>query len=386
MAAFSLRRFTKPETLRLLSREHLLALLSPYRDYFALRGLAIPAPQENVPLDCDGLVAVFLSPDMAMPLDLVENLYLINELATPKGMDAILRETRAAGIHLRIPSKPTAMDVAVSAFLFDRDILERIHHQHAMLKRRTFMYFHVLETPPSLEVSKVQEALPALEKELDDYFYEHNRGRHCHVYHFGHDGAFWLTIRHGDVFRREVNVEDGKTVTFVFRPECFNAVAYDASEGELRVYAGSDEERDMYRRVIGERLFGSQFMFWGANKYSCEPLRAQGPSSLAVTDVPGIEWARLTEVKCEQKRKQRRVLLSRSSSDLFEGATCWREWFPDDAQIVRASFKVKFRHARTPQSISLCPPNVATYSQDGDCALTERWLRARGFIRTGAAT
>ncbi|HOM56499.1 MAG TPA: hypothetical protein PLG27_01970, partial [Candidatus Latescibacteria bacterium] len=68
MAAFSLRRFTKPETLRLLSREHLLALLSPYRDYFASRGLAIPASQENIPLDCDRLVAVFLSPDMAMPL------------------------------------------------------------------------------------------------------------------------------------------------------------------------------------------------------------------------------------------------------------------------------------------------------------------------------
>ncbi|MBP8131396.1 MAG: hypothetical protein KA184_17590 [Candidatus Hydrogenedentes bacterium] len=386
MAAFSLRRFTKPETLRLMSREHLLALLSPYRDYFASRGLTVPGHGENIPLDCDRLVAVFLSPDMSMPMELVESLYLINELATPKGMDAILREARGEGIHLSLPWKPTAMDVAICAFLADRNLLERIHHQHAMLKRRTFMYFRTLETPPALDAAKIQEALPSLEKELDDYFYEHNRGRHCHVYHFEHDGAFWLTVRHGDVFRREVSVEDAKTVTFVFRPECFNTVVYAAVEGELRVYAGSDEERDMYRRIIGERLFGSEFTFWGADKYSCEPLRSQGPSALAVTDVAGIEWARLTEVKCEQQRKQRRVLLSRSSSDLFEGATRWEEWFPDDAQIVRASFKVKFRHARTPQSISLCPPNIATYSQDGDCALTERWLRARGFIRTGAAT
>lgn len=385
MAAFSLRRFTKPETLRLISRDHLLALLSPYRDYFASRGLTVPGCGENAPLDCDRLVAIFLSPDMAMPMDLVESLYLINELATPKGMDAILREARSEGVYLRLPWKPTAMDMAVSAFLAERNILDRIHHQHAMLKRRTFMYFHTLEKPRPLDVSKVQEALRPLEKELDDYFFAHNRGRHCRIYLFEHDGESWLTVRHGDVFRREVNIEDDKSVTFVFRPECFNTAVYDGADGELRVYAGSDEERDMYRRVIGEHLFGSQFTFWGANKYSCEPLRVQGPSSLAVTDVAGIEWARLTEVKCEQQRKQRKIQFSRSSSDLFEGATCWREWFPEDAQIVRASFKVKFRHASTPQSVSLCPPNIATYSHDGDCALTERWLRARGFIRTGAA-
>ncbi len=334
--------------------------------------------------DCDRLVTIFLSPDMAMPLDLVESLYLINELATSRGMDAILREARGAGIALRLPSRPTAMDAAVSAFLADPGILERLHHQHAMLRRRTFMYFRMLEAPQPLDASRVRETLPCLEREFDDYFFAHNRGRHCRVFQFEHDGALWLTVRHGDVFRREVNLEDGNSVSFVFRPECFNAVVYAPSDGELRVYAGSDEERDMYRRVIGERLFGTQFAFFGANKYTCDPLRERGPSSLAVTDMAGIEWARLTEVRCEQERKQRKVQFSRRSTDLFESASNWREWFPDDARIVHASFKVKFRHARAPQSISLSPPNVAAYSQDGDCALTERWLRARGFIHTVA--
>ncbi|HOF19383.1 MAG TPA: hypothetical protein PK082_10775, partial [Phycisphaerae bacterium] len=69
MAAFSLRRFTKPETLCNVSHNSLLLLLSPYRDYFAGRGLELPAPDGGGGLDHERLVSIFLTPDMAMPLD-----------------------------------------------------------------------------------------------------------------------------------------------------------------------------------------------------------------------------------------------------------------------------------------------------------------------------
>jgi len=385
MGAFSLRRFTKPETLRGISRDKLLELLGMHREYFLSRGVALPVPGSHEPFDVEALIPIFLSPDRAMPMDLVESLYLINELATPKGMDAILRETRSRGIRLPLPWQPTALDVAVCAFLADREILERIHHEHAMLKRRTFVYFKPLDAPRPLEVSAVQAALPALEAELNEYFAAHNRGRHVHVFLFPRDAELWLTIRHGDVFRREVNLEDEKSVMFVYRPECFNAVVYNGVGGELRVQASTDGERELYRHAMGKHLLGSEFHFWGAKKYSCDPLRTAGPACLAVSDVEGIEWARLTEIHCEQFVQRQRLVQSRKASDLFATCQDWRSWFPTDASILRANFKVKFRHAKAPQSVSLCPPHTATYSHDADCSLTERWLRARGFICADAA-
>lgn len=382
MAAFSLRRFTKPETLCNVSHNSLLLLLSPYRDYFAGRGLELPVPGGGGALDHERLVSIFLTPDMAMPLDLVESLYLINELATPTGMDSILHEAKLQGIYLSVPWKATPMDVAVAAFIADREMLERIHHRHAMLKRRSFFYFRTEGAAPPVDTVR-EEAMPAFRDALHAYFLAHNRGRHLRTFMFHRDRELWLTVRHGDVFHREMNVEDGESVVFVYRPECFNTIVYNAANGEMRVHAGTDGEREMYRQLVGKHLFGSEFLFWGAMKYSCEPLRSDGPASLAVTDVTGIEWARLTEVKCEEDQRDRKVQFSRKSSDLFQATPTWRDWIPGSAQIVGASFKVKFRHARTPQTISLRPPNMASYSHDGDSALTEQWLRARGFICTG---
>ena len=45
-----------------------------------------------------------------------------------------------------------------------------------------------------------------------------------------------------------------------------------------------------------------------------------------------------------------------------------------------AAFSVKFEDGKSPRSVKIRPPNVATFTRDDDSLLVEKWLSARGFI------
>ena len=57
MATYHLRRFADADGLKAIAREHLLALLQPYKTYFDGRGLTLPPPSVTDRLDYDELVS-----------------------------------------------------------------------------------------------------------------------------------------------------------------------------------------------------------------------------------------------------------------------------------------------------------------------------------------
>jgi hypothetical protein len=54
---------------------------------------------------------------------------------------------------------------------------------------------------------------------------------------------------------------------------------------------------------------------------------------------------------------------------------------PDDARLVMAKFRVKFRNAVRPRTVVLRPPNVAIFDRESDSDALNDWLTKRGFIQ-----
>ena len=129
MATFSLRRFSHSEVLRRVSPEHMRRLLKPYGDYLGQRGYPLPESPDTA-LEYSMLARIFASPDSDTPPELAEALYLIDEMATPEGMDALLDAANSARLDLDLKSDPTPEEVALQIYLASSALLRRHHAQH----------------------------------------------------------------------------------------------------------------------------------------------------------------------------------------------------------------------------------------------------------------
>jgi hypothetical protein len=274
---------------------HLLALLLPHNGYFAGRGLSL-ASADGAGINYEALASILLDPDDAMPPGLVDALYYINEMATPEGMDELLEAAAGIGLVLDGGAEMTPSDVAVQVWLQDRSLLERKHAEQFLCRPRSFESFQSHECPGrQLQVSP--ESLAALEADLDDWFEAKKRGRNSRVFAYPRGNAVWFLVRHGQPFKREGSLKGGESTSVYYRPEKHDVVIYNQVLGELRVNAASKGEKELYQAKFGLHLFGSEDHFPGSAKYTLDPLRRDGEASLVCSDLEGMEWVRLTEVR-----------------------------------------------------------------------------------------
>ena len=157
MASFNPRRFADPDFLKTIAERHILALLRPYAGYFARRGVELPSgervlmaaepvalyegrPVRSEPangVDYERLAGVLVDPDEEMPADLVDALYLINEMATPEGMEELI-ESAGYRIVLDESDEQTPADIATQVFINARHLLERKHAEQFVGERKSF--------------------------------------------------------------------------------------------------------------------------------------------------------------------------------------------------------------------------------------------------------
>jgi hypothetical protein len=377
MATFDVTRFANVDALKRMHPDCLLALLRPHEAYLRRRGLALSAGGGEV--DCDLLAAILLAPDDAMPLDLVDALYCIDEMSTPDGMDRLLDEAAATGVQLRLAETPSPTDIAAQVWLADRRLFEQTHARLSVRRRRSFQSFQSRELArPMADPSR--ELLTSLEAELNDWFGKKKRGRGSRVIPFTRDDQTWFLVRHGEPFRREGRLEESGTSSCVYyRPEKHDVVIYDPLTGELKINAGSPGERDLYRAKFGLHLFGSDSHFPGTAKYTLDPLKRDGAAALVCTDIEGMEWVRLTEMRYLWRGTPSEIEI-RQSDDLFVAMAGHQRGIHPRANIIGARFSVKFTNAKTPRAVSIRPSNIADYTRDSDAGLVEQWLSNRGFI------
>ena len=292
MSIYNLKCFTSVDLLKSIRKENLSALLSRYSEYFTTRGICIPDEDEE--FDYEDLAKVFMTPDEKMPKELVDCLYYIDEMANKEEMDNLLKEIEDRSIELDLPDEPTPADVAVLVWLQNAPLLEKKHAEKYLWKPRVFEYFQA-ETKAPIHLPTGNK-LKEMENALDDWFEKKKRGRDSRVFMFPKKDEIWFLARHGEPFKREGSLEAGKSTSVLFRPEKHDVVVYDKALNELRVYAGSKGEKDLYRRVFGLFLFGNEQHFPGVGKYSLDPLKNHGEAAIVCSDIDGMEWVKLKEI------------------------------------------------------------------------------------------
>lgn len=383
MATFSLKRFTQPATLRKIETGLLLRFLDPHRSFFAARGVALPALDDGSgEVDYDGLAKVFMAPDADTPSDLVDALFLVDEMATEEGMDDLLDAAQQAGISLDGSSDATPTDIALHAWLQAPELLEQRHSEQYLTNARSFEYYQSEEEPKDRTKRPSKKVLGKLKGDLDDWFEEKRRGRSTRVHLDSKAGELWFRVCHGDAYRREPCLERGKPGAVHFRPEKDDVVVYNPALGELRVNARSKGEKDLYRRMFGLHVFGKEDFFPETGKYTLDPLRTEGSGSLVCGDVPGLKKVVLREVHFFRGGSEREVEIRRAN-DLFAAYESRGQTLPKRPRIVRAKFQVSFERSRAPRMVTIKPSNVAILKRDSDGEIVEAWLSRRGFVRSG---
>ncbi len=382
MATFRLRHFSNPNTLRSIEPERLLALLDSHRGFFRGRGCELPAEGLAGDLDYQGLVDIFSTPDAGTPKGLLDALFLIDEMSTTAGMDALLTAASTAGLDLELASTDdhSPADIAVQVWLLDQDILERKHAEQFLQRPKSFEYFqtHHAQLPAfAMPTTSVRQQL---ERELDDWFEEKRRGRGTRVFIYAGDQEVRFLIRHGEPFKREESLNGAGVASVCYRPLKYDVLVYDRQLGELRINAQLVGEKKLYCEKLGLHLFGDSGCFPGTRKYTLEPLREMGADALSCGDVEGIESITLTEVDFHWGGGHGEIEI-RKAGDLFAALAAREGHLPTSPRILKAVFKVKFEDSKTPRSVKIRPGNIAEYTRDSDAALIEQWLGLRGFIQ-----
>jgi len=379
MGTYNLHRFSNPDALKAISPEHFLAIISSYRAFFIARGVALPVPGSADEIDYEGLVRILMTPDSDTPKDLADALYFVHEMATAEGMDDLLHEAEKNAISLDCGPNPTPADVAVRMWLKARSVLERKHAEQFLTQPRSFEYFQTDRSPLPHFKKPTKKALEALEEDLDSWFESKKRGRGARVFVYPKQNAVWFLVRHGEPFKREGSLDGGRSSSVFYRPEKHDVLVYEPFIGELRMNATSKGEKELYRKKFGLHLFGDQSFFPGTSKYTLEPLRTRGALSLVCTDVDGMEWVRLKEIRYFWGGVENEVEIRRAD-DIFAALEARGRTIPTKAAIIRASFAVKFTDSKTPRTVCIRPSNIAQYIRDDDSTLVEDWLTKRGFV------
>ena len=385
MATFRLRHFSSPHVLLAIAPERLLAFLDPFRDFFASRGYEPPVAGAKEEIEYQQLIDIFMSPSEATPRELLDALFLVDEMSTHEGMDAMIEAASREGITLEDGDEHSPADIAVQVWLQNSELLERKHAEQFLFKPKSFEYSQTDRDEPPVFTSLPAATRRRLERDLDDWFEAKRRGRGARVFAYPDEHEVRFLVRHGEPFKREESLAEADVSSVCYRPLKYDVVVYDRRLGELRINARLVGEKRLYRQQFGKHLFDDENCFPGTAKYTLEPLREYGADSLSCGDIDGIESIVLTEVHYFWGGTQGEIEI-RKAADVFAALEARGRHMPERARLIKAVFKVKFADSNTPRSVKIRPSNIAEYTRDSDAAILERWLELRGFIANEEAS
>lgn len=371
-----LRRFSNAEFLKSISSANLIALLQPHRECLAARGFQIQH-ESGHELDYDALVEILVSPDAAVPRELMDCLYYVHEMSSPETMIALLDEMPPGLVSFPPGADPTPADVAAQLWIKDRALLECKHSEQFLVRPKSFISYRgargSVETSPFI----TPQAISRIERRIDDWNEAHKRGRGCRVFVHRRDSEVWCLVRRPDPLRREGALENGRSSGVYYHPEKFDSVIYNPAIDGLQVSSGPKGQHQLYREVFGEHLFGDTDYFAVGGCYTLDPIRERGEALLDCSAVPGIQWIRLTQAEVFQGNG---LTTRYSHTDLFGALGDQMATILASGFFTKATFAVKFVDCKTPRSISVWQSSRASYTRDDDRLLVESWMQVQGIL------
>jgi hypothetical protein len=380
MATYSLNKFAQPDILKNIQEDRLLQFLSPYSIYLEERGFKLQK-NGNGQIDYDTLCRVLMQPTEGIPPGMVDALYFVQEVADDEMYDDLLEMAKTGNVA--VPADASPADLAVLLWLKDPELIKKPHAETLMMKPKSFISFQSEKgkgKKPDISANNIA----ALETLMDVWFEPNNRGKGCKVLAFDieKEGKIYFLVRHGMPFKREGKIEDGETGSVFYRPEFHDVLVYDIESNDMQAFnkSTSKKERAMYLSAFGQIFFKDTEYFPNEDKYTLQPLIADGVNSLSCLDIEGLAEVRLTEVQLlfHGPFNDRTILRSK---DIFKSLQNRSRNFPDYGNLVAASFQVKFDGSSKPRTIKIKTPNIASFDRKEDSHVIEQWMKARGFIK-----
>ena len=378
MASFNPKVFIRPDGLKRIANVHLIALLEPWREYFAGREFVFPTdPEEEFPHG--DLAGVLLTYDSAMPSELMNGLYYIDEAASDETLEWLLERAAEEGIAISPAAKPTTADVAVQIHLERPGILEARTVRAIAFNKSAFQYYPGRHRD-GRELPDVTDAhLARMAEIMNPWFDERMKGRGVRAFVFRREQRFWLVVRHGKAAVREgKHEEDGESGAAFYRPQKHDVLIYDAAPDLLGINAETKGERDLYRNALGQLVFGRANYFVEGDVFTLAPIRTVGPDILKCGDVEGVKRVRLLELVRVIPGDPPQIDIRRSSHLFQSLGKHWAEAL-SRGKITSAKFGFLFEDSSRERSVHI-RLDSARYDQDSDAERVKAWLHARDFF------
>ena len=384
------KRFTKLGFLKQIGRALLGQFLAAFKDGLAEKQLTMPPDQLQDGEYFHALAQLAMTPD-ALPDNLIEALYAIEELANDDGQARLEQAVEQGELALTFKENSTQAEIVVQAWLAKPELVFRKHNELKLNRLSSFEYLRSAEPVDRRKTFTGHDAATVgrITADLDEWFQDHNRGSETtQIEVHPMDGRFWFVVRHGDTYARTPKVEKRKTEILHFRPARDDVVVYSPERDEIRIHARTKGERELYQKTFGARLFGDDEYFSERRAYTLEPLRTDGIGALDTDEIPGISEIVLREYEISFDGGFHEVLI-RKADDIFaaaEASTQKHDPILKSGRLDRACFEIHFEDSAKPRKVEIRHPNVLKLGRHCDAALVDLWLENRGFLEKGKLT
>ncbi len=352
-------------------------LLSGFEDYFQRQGLDVFKLKNDDKTERQ-LLQVFTQPDEAMPSDLLENLYILDDLSDDSGHDRILDEATRSGASLsHIGDDMTPGEFAIMVYREFPDLVRVCHEKTLYRKIKNYQEYQS-KAGKNLSLGSARKKQGQLEGKLALWFESRNRSAACEIYVYEEGNEIKFQITHGKPYRTEGTIERSlKRSRVAYRPQKHDSVIYNNQTHIIKISAHTPAEKDLYRKVFGEVLFGDLEYFPDGDIYTLEPLQK---NELELKLVDGMESVRLSEVLVEIDNDQGFVQRSKAYN-LVNSIEKHQKPNLGEGKMVYACFLIKYSSGGKARKLEVRPPNIAIYDRDRDGSVAEAFLQKNGLLK-----
>ncbi|MCL2305278.1 MAG: hypothetical protein FWC43_08045 [Planctomycetaceae bacterium] len=378
MATNHFRRFSDIAFLRRLDFELLLTFLRQFEKYLT-HERSLKFDENLLTFQYQHLAEILLTPDSDMPMELVEGLYFVHELAQKTSEETLYRHLEKAGIFP--PEHLPVEDLLLLTLIEKPEILDYLHAEQYLVRPKKFeTLFCRSDCSPTI----TDDTMRLVETELNEWFSTQRKGRGVRIFHFVRPDGLWFLVQHGKQLKCDFTHEDnGDSRRIVYRPGTFDVLCFLQDRGEFRIHTATKKEREQYGRLFGRHFFGNDAFFQKGDdqkKYLLDPLKTLSKHTLACSDISGIKSVELLEIHVTHDERDNLRETYRTETNLLEHLEILAGRLTGDITIVRATFRLTFDGDSKARCVTVCAPNVTIYDREVDGLLVDRWLKSKGFL------
>ena len=378
MAINHFRRFSDIGFLRCLNFELLLTFLRRFEKYLTQKR-SLKFDENLLSFQYHHLVEILLTPDSDMPMELVEGLYFVHELAQKTPVETLYKRLETAGVFP--PEHLPVEDLLLLTLIEKPDILDCLHAEQYLVRPKKFeTFFCRSDCSPTI----TDDTMRLVEAELNEWFSTQRKGRGVRIFRFTRPDGLWFLVQHGKQLKCDFTHEDnGDSRRIVYRPGTFDVLCFLQEWGEFRIHTATKKEQKQYSRLFGKHFFGDETFFQAENdmrKFTLDPLKHLTRHSLSGAGIEGIKSVDLLELQLVHKVTGDLREIYRTDANLLEHLDTLAGRLTDNINIVRATFRLTFEGDSKSRCITVCTPNVTIYDRDVDGLLVDRWLKAKGLL------